>query len=63
MEGAKNAAVTISSMLQQSDWKELRGLLNRDALMLKYILEKIFLYFTPFYPLVGSKISILTPSV
>ena len=47
MEGAKNAAVTISSMLQQSDWKELRGLLNRDALVLKYILEKIFIYFVP----------------
>ena len=38
LEGAKNAAVTISSMLQKSDWKELRGLLNRDALVLKYIL-------------------------
>ena len=31
MEGAKNAAVTISSMLQQSNWKELRGLLIREA--------------------------------
>lgn len=31
MERAKNAAVTISSMLQQSNWKELRGLLTRDG--------------------------------
>ena len=31
MEGAKNAAVTISLMLQQSNWKELRGLLIREA--------------------------------
>ena len=31
MEGAKNAAVTISSMLKQSNWKELRGLLIREG--------------------------------
>ena len=31
MEGAKNAAITISSMLQQSNWKELRGLLIREV--------------------------------
>merc|ERR550517_622188 len=29
LEGAITAAVTISSMLQQNDWKELRGLLIR----------------------------------
>ena len=29
--GAKNAAVTISWMLQESNWQELRGLLNRKA--------------------------------
>ena len=35
MEGAKNAAVTISLMLQRSNWKELRGLLLREGVKKK----------------------------
>ena len=35
VEGAKNAAVTISSMLQESNWKELKGLLTRQGVKIK----------------------------
>ena len=37
VEGAKNAAVTISSMLQESNWKELKGLLTRQGVKIKRI--------------------------